>query len=458
MSESTTRLANAPGEKQKFPPGMHNAYWFASFNPLSYQIILGSPMILYAKTLGASATIIGVIAGMMPLLVIFQIPAANHINRIGYRRFVLAGWGTRVLFIFGMALVPLAGAFLDARNRLALLLVLLFFFNLVRGISSCAWLPWLSQLVPATLRGKYLSRDVALQNFASFIAFLVAAGCLAGQTRPWQFAVVFAFSAVMGAASLIFLKRIPDVEIPESARTSQSPVPWLEMLKHSPFKKLLRAVIGWSVAYGGLTAFTVAYLKVKGGMDEGEILLVTSISFIGGLSSLWFLGHALDRLGSKPVMSFCCIAWLLVLAGWVVLSGDTPETGLLPVLALQFFMGLLAALLNMSSNRLAMATIPAMGRNHFFALYSVLSNLALGLAPILWGLLIDSVGEREFEWLGLLWNRYTVFFAAAALVFATTFMLARGLEEPQAASMDELLREILIQNPQRFWLRFWPRG
>jgi len=29
---------------------------------------------------------------MMPLLVIFQIPAASYINRVGYKRFVFAGW------------------------------------------------------------------------------------------------------------------------------------------------------------------------------------------------------------------------------------------------------------------------------------------------------------------------------------------------------------------------------
>src|SRR5688500_11573862 len=98
-------------------------------------------MILYAKSLGASATVLGIIAGMWPLLVIFQIPAAQHISRVGYKRFVYAGWGVRVCFIFAMALVPLAGKFLSAMNQLALLLVLLFGFNLSRGISSAGWLP-----------------------------------------------------------------------------------------------------------------------------------------------------------------------------------------------------------------------------------------------------------------------------------------------------------------------------
>src|SRR2546422_3538124 len=179
---------------------------------------------------------------MMPMLVIFQIPAASYIPRLGFKRFVYAGWGTRVMFIFAMALVPLAGGFLDANNRLGLLLVLLFCFNLSRGISSCAWLPWITALVPASLRGRYLARDAAVQNSGSFMTFLVAAACLAGQPRAWQFAVLFAFSAVAGAVSLSFLKRIPDAEMPEEILASKGRVPWLEMTAYPPFRKLLLAV------------------------------------------------------------------------------------------------------------------------------------------------------------------------------------------------------------------------
>jgi hypothetical protein len=86
-------------------------------------------MILYAKALGASATILGVIVGMMTLLVIFQIPAASYVSRVGFKRFVLGGRGTRVAFIFGLGVVPLTGAFLDTQNRLALIIVLLFGCN-----------------------------------------------------------------------------------------------------------------------------------------------------------------------------------------------------------------------------------------------------------------------------------------------------------------------------------------
>src|SRR5512136_200784 len=235
MAEDCAEDLNRSGaERAAFPPGLHHAYLFSTFNAFSYQVVLNSPMVLYAKTLGASATVLGIIAGMMPLLVIFQIPAANYIPRLGFKRFVYAGWGTRVAFIFAMALVPLTGIFLKPETRLALMLMLLFGFNLSRGISSCAWLPWITALVPAPLRGKYLARDAAVQNCASLITFLIAGACLSGQTRSWQFAILFAFSAIMGAISLTFLNRIPDAEMPEEVRASKGRVPWLEMIRYDP--------------------------------------------------------------------------------------------------------------------------------------------------------------------------------------------------------------------------------
>src|SRR4051812_33531092 len=92
--------APIPLQGPGFPQGLHNAFLFALFNAFSFQIVLGSPMVLYAKSLEASATVLGIISGMMPLLVIFQIPAANYVDRVGYKRFVYAGWGARVSVIF----------------------------------------------------------------------------------------------------------------------------------------------------------------------------------------------------------------------------------------------------------------------------------------------------------------------------------------------------------------------
>lgn len=450
------RLVDLPAG-EPLPPALRNVFFFACFNALSFQIVLGSPMVLYAKTLDASATVLGIVAGMMPLLVIFQIPAASYVDRVGYKRFVFAGWGIRVGFIFVMALVPLTAGFLSASARLALMLLLLFSFNLSRGISSCAWLPWITSMVPAARRGGYLVREAAFVNTGSFVTLTVAGLSLGHSPAHWQFALIFTFSGVMGAISLKFLKQIPDVPIPPRARASTTAVPYWDMVNYRPFRKLLILATIWSLAYGGMTTFTVAFLKAETALAEGQILFVAAVAFLGGLSSLWFLGSRMDRLGSKPIVLFSLSAWLAIVAGWACLAGRFVATDLSLVILLQFLMGLAAALVNMANTRLAMAIIPGVGRNHFFAIYSVVANVVLGVAPILWGLLIDVLQKTEFQWGRFTWNKFSLFFATTALVFLAAIAAARRIEEPHAASMETLLRELLIESPQRVWIRLWPR-
>jgi hypothetical protein len=120
-------------------------------------------------------------------------------------------------------------------------------------------------------------------------------------------------------------------------------------------------------------------------------------------------------------------------------------------------MGFAFALVNMNQTRLAMVLVPEMGRSHFFALYSVLGNLTLGLTPILRGLAIDACRALHLNLAGWELNRYSLFFLGTLAAFALCLVLCRKLDEPRARDIDELLRDIL-RTPQRLWLRLWPRG
>ncbi len=457
MNTSGRTIIASPSS-HAFPEGIGQVYGFVIFNALSFQMILSSPMVLYAKSLGASATVLGLIAGMMPLLVIFQIPASKHVVRVGYKRFVLAGWSTRVCFIFLMALVPVSDLFLNADTRLSLMLFLLFFFNLSRGISSCGWLPWITSLIPSEIRGRYLAREAAFVGVASFVAFVMAAAMLGETPTSWRFTSVFAFSAFAGAASLWFLKRIPEAETPEQIRTSSTPVPWTDIANHPPFRKLLRMNVAWSLAIGGLSTFAIVFLKVVVQMPENEILYLNSITCIGGLGSLWLFGARLDRLGSRPVLTTASIGFLLLSVMWALVAGRMLQAQMVLILMLMLLTGVAQAAMNMANTRLAMAVVPPMGRSHFFALYSVVTNVVLGVSPILWGLFIDAFLSMDADVRSLNVNRYTLFFTATAMAFGATAWLCRKLEEPEAKGMEELLRDILEQSPLRVWLRFWPRG
>src|ERR1700693_232343 len=83
----------------RMPAGIGNAYAFQVFNTVSFSIVLGTPMILYFKHLEASATVLGIVAALPNLLNILQIPAAQFVEQVGYRAFVLRGWSVRSLVL-----------------------------------------------------------------------------------------------------------------------------------------------------------------------------------------------------------------------------------------------------------------------------------------------------------------------------------------------------------------------
>jgi len=180
------------------------------------------------------------------------------------------------------------------------------------------------------------------------------------------------------------------------------------------------------------------------------------VAFLGGLAGLGYFGSRTDRLGSKPVLTCCLCTWILILLGWLLFAGRLVHLQFSLVLLLELLMGFAYGLVNMNNTRLAMVLAPVMGRSHFFALYSVVANLTLGLAPILWGLLIDAIGPRQLHWGDFEWNRFSLFFGCVLGMFAWTLALCRRLDEPKARNVDELITELLL-SPQKFWLRLWPR-
>lgn len=434
--------------------GMRYAFRFAIFNGLSSQVILGSPMVLYAKSLGASATVLGLIAGMMPALVILQIPAAQNVLRTGYKRFMLAGWTTRTVFVFVMALLPVAGGFLDAPTRLILIIALLFLYNLSRGISSGAWLPWITELVPAHLRGTYMTREQWCVNLAGSVAFGLSAALLGRSALPWQYALVFAVSGAMGWLSLEFLKRMPDVAVPPEEASARGPVPWLELSRFEPFRKILIGNIAWGLAYGGLQTFIVSYLRAQGGLGDAAVLIAMAAFYLGGMSATWVAGPRMDRLGSKPVLTFTMVMLALMSIGWFLMAARVIPAGQASALALLLVLGLGSTLFTSAQYRLAMVTIPKMGRSHFFALFSVVLNVTLGVSPFLWGLVIDAVGPRTADLLGMQWNKYSVFFALVTVCYGWVLTRVRGLDEKTAAPVEDLLQELLVKEPKRVLSRF----
>lgn len=414
-----------------YPAGSLNFNGFSFFNAVSFQIVLGAPVILFAKSLGASSLVLGTIAALTPLLTILQLVAARLLHRTGYKRFVLAGWGARSLFTLCIAVLPLWPG-LTPGARLWLLVGSLFGFNLLRGFAAGAWLPWLTALVPEGVRGRFLARDQAFMHLGCLAALLISAWVMAGTVEAGEYAAVFGIGLLSALVSLWFIRRIPEADSPEERQRSGVPVPWGAMLRYPPFARLLWFTTVYMTVIGSLGVFTVEYLVVREKFGEGMILLLGGWSFAGALAGLALTGPRLDETGSKPWLRGALVLLAGVIAGWFLLAaGAVPGRPAL-VGALNFAGGLAGAVFGVANTRIIMGSVPVMGRNHFFALFTVISGLGLGGAPVVWGAVLDVLGTLELNAGVLSVNRYSIYFAVLVVLTGWSFYLAARLHEGAA--------------------------
>jgi MFS family permease len=439
-----------------FPPDAKNSFRFSLFNAVNFQITLGAPMVLYAKALGGSTTTIGIVASLAPLMTVLQLPTAYYIPKIGYKGFVLFGWSARAVLLLLLAILPLL-RFLPSVVQIELMLTCLFLFNVARGISTGAWLPWLTALIPPGARTKFLSSDQLHMQCGGMLAIAISTLVLWSGGKPWQFALLFAISMFSGMLSLHFVQKIPDIEVGEQVKSSGQPVPWLEILKYPPFFKLLVFNVVYNWVVGGLAAFVIAFLEGKAGYTAGQVLAVSLAGAFGAFASVPFIGPVLERTGSKPVLRFAMALYLLGIVFWVLVTGGLLSANYILVAIAYLVLGVAGGLFSIANVRIAMDTMPELGRNHFFSLYTVFTSLSLGLAPIFWGVFLDALAKREVELAHFQVNRFSIYFVLLTVLVIITFYLARPLVEKKGKPVEMAIRDIVIMARLKLYGRFFNR-
>jgi len=362
----------------------------------------------------------------------------------------------RAALLFLLAILPLLH-FLRPVTQVELMLTFLFLFNVVRGISTGAWLPWLTALVPPDARTNFLRSDQLHMQCGGMLAIAISTVVLWSGGRPWQFALLFAISMLSGMLSLHFVRKIPDIEVGDQVKSSGHPVPWFEILTFPPFSKLLIFNVVYNWVVGGLAAFVIAFLEGKGGYTAGQVLAVSLAGAFGAFASVPLIGPVLERTGSKPVLRASLALYLIGIGFWVFVT-----IGLIPaayaLVGIDYLvLGVAGGLFSIANVRIAMDTMPELGRNHFFALYTVFTSLSLGLAPIFWGIFLDALAKHEFP-LGLIQvNRFSIYFFLITLLTIVTVFLTRPLVEKKGKPFETAIRDVVIMARLKLYGRFFNR-
>jgi MFS family permease len=391
--------------------------------------VLGAPLILFAKSIGASSTAIGVMASFTPLVMVLQLPATRFLPIFGYKKFMATGWGLRSLFLLLIAAVPLM-SFLDNPSKLIALTGALFIFNVLRAMATAAWMPWLASIIPDSEQAEFFSRDHMFLFGGSLVSLCASAVVVMGDPGSLEYALVFLLSAMAGFVSVWFISRIPEPPPEEIHESSMRGVPWKHMLLFPPFLGVLVFNVYFLFVVGSLGVFSVEYLHEIPDFTVSSVLYLSGLSFVGSLFVLSFLGPNIKRLGTKPVIMGAMLLFCVVIGGWFLVASGVLACSHAAIGLLNLLAGAAGAAFNAANARLVFGSVPPTGRTHFFALFTMLTQLGMGVSPVTWGLMLDFIGTFEMTTGAFSWHRHSFYFGTLFFLALPAVALAGILREP----------------------------
>jgi hypothetical protein len=415
--------------------GVFNFHWFNFYNAICFQIIMGAPVVLLAKDLGANSLVLGIIAAFTPLMTVLQVPAARYLGRHSYRSFALMGWMLRTVFIVTSAIVPLLLCFSNG-IRLGLLMAGLFFFNVLRGISSAAFLPWVTGLITGGMRGRFIALDHSFTYAGFLVALLLSALVMNGHAEPWRYSLVLWLSVAGAVIALLYLRQVPDSREHGESRSFSEPVSFRDMAGLAPFGNLILFSLLFATVVGGLGVFPVEYLRDQAGFSPSLIYALSAGTFFGPIFALQAVGLRVDRFGSIPAIRASVLAFAVVLFFWFAMSAGVISHDWKLVLLLNVLGGIAMAVFNLANLHLAMSVVPNKGKNHYFALSTMITSCGTGIVPVLWGWLLDALGSLDVTAGPFHLRRHSIYFLGICLLSLLTLLASRILIDPHGSRED----------------------
>lgn len=297
---------------------------YNAINSFSFALITGNTITLYALTLGANSTTIGLLGAFM-YLSFFAIP----LGKIALKRQTLIktfahNWMFRTWSLIPILLIPFLISRGHSKLSLGLLLVAVFLFNLFRGIGLIANNPVISILTPGKDRGEYIVRISLIANGFSLLATVVLAWLLWHDSGIQTYNVVVLIGIITGIIASLLLYRLPEPskQKPLAGATSDSFFRKLsESIKDSNFLRFILSYLIIGLGIGMVRPFIIVYCKSVYQQSDGLVTVFTIFSTFGALLMGFIMRLVIDRLGSKPMyviftaISLCSIIPALIAPG-----------------------------------------------------------------------------------------------------------------------------------------------
>ena len=396
-------------------------------------------MIQLANFLGAGDFEYGVMTAIPLAAAVFQIPFSQLVSRTHKRKKYILTFGlvSRMLWLL-FGLIPFVLPMDPKWLRLWTVLLLLSFSSIGGSMINVCWFPWMADIVPVNIRGRWMSRRDAIVQifnvlFGLFVSFLL-------DTVPGavKYTIVFTLGGVFGMLDMLMFSFVEEVYSTPPVRTSIVKSIGA-VLRDRVFMRFTIFWTAWCFTANMSGMYISRYALNEIGMTNTQVTIFGSItaSFVTMIAiAQW--GKIMDRYGCKPVMLVCGLVASLTQGFFLFASyGQVWMMIAHNFLGAMFWCGS-----NLAATSMQLTYSPDDRRPSYIAVFSCVTSLLGSFAGVM-------VGGALLDWLESIgvpgmggFDRYKILIAVAiTLRFLMVVLLVPKMENDRDKTTKDMLHD-----------------
>jgi len=313
---------------------------FNIFNAISWAFLAGNIVTLFALRIGANSTYIGIISAVLYVSFFFLPLGKILTKRFAIIKIYSFTWSSRAIGMIPLLIAPLVFAFGHRDLALFLILIGVTLFHVTRGIGMIANNPVLSYLSQGPDRGSYMTQIQIINSAVGMFAGFIIAMLLGRDPPLFLYAIIMAVGIVCGVFSGILVGKIPEPEREEGLKNKKLFVVIKEAMTQPAIRLFLFILLMVALVSGVSRTFLIVYSREVFTQSDGMIFLYAVFGGLGNLMVGLVIKFLVDKIGAKPIFSFCVILGLVSMIPVVFFPASISEnfTTVTLYLTFMFFM------------------------------------------------------------------------------------------------------------------------
>jgi hypothetical protein len=418
---------------------------------MAYTQLTASPAtVQFARSMGATGLHIGILGALPMGLVGVQLLSALAVERLGRRKplWLAVSIVQRMIFL-PAALGPWLWPQIDQAIWVWTLLLLTAINHGMLHFGSPLWLSWMGDYLPHKGLNRFWGVRHSSQQWTAALALLANALFFlkSGVDVRGAFAAIITLGAVLGVTDILLFLRIEEPPLRHAAQARLRDA-LAGPFRQRDFRGFILYSCFWNLAAMVGAPFISMYLLEHVGMDLFHVLLLWTISWVGGAVLSNHLGGWAERYGQRPVLVLCTAFKSINMIGLLACPAD-PTIAFFVLAPIFMIDAFLNAGIAIATNGFLIKNSPRQNRTMFIAAGTGFAGMVGGTASILAGAAIAASDDWSCVVAGVHYVNFHVLFAISMVLRLASAVLATRIREPTSAGARQVAAELFLATRMR---------